>query len=39
MKTFNNLYRIRIGDYRAVFEYTSNEIIVLKIGHRKEIYK
>lgn len=38
LKSVNNLYRIRIGDYRAVFEYTTNEITVLKIGHRKEIY-
>ncbi len=34
-------YRFRIGDYRAIFDYDSkqNIIIILKIGHRKNIYK
>ena len=32
-------YRWRIGDYRVIFDVKSNTIIVLKIGHRKEIYK
>jgi mRNA interferase RelE/StbE len=29
-------YRFRVGDYRVVFE---SDIVVLRIGHRKEIYK
>lgn len=32
-------YRFRIGDYRAVFDMEGSEIVVLKVGHRKEIYK
>lgn len=34
-------YRLRVGDYRVVFEEYRNEIIiiVIGIGHRKEIYK
>ena len=33
-------YRLRVGDYRVLFDvdYTNNEIIILKIGHRKDIY-
>ncbi|MDD5731771.1 MAG: type II toxin-antitoxin system RelE/ParE family toxin [Patescibacteria group bacterium] len=32
-------YRFRIGDYRAVFDIKGNKIIVLKVRHRKDIYK
>ena len=32
-------YRFRIGDYRVIFDIEENEIVVLKVGHRREIYK
>ncbi len=32
-------YRFRTGDYRVVFDIEDNDIIILRIGHRKEIYK
>ncbi len=32
-------WRFRIGDYRALCDVRGNEIIILKIGHRREIYK
>jgi len=32
-------YRFRIGDYRVVFDLEGDEIIVLRVGHRREIYK
>ena len=32
-------YRFRIGDYRVVFDLKGQEIIVLRVGHRREIYK
>lgn len=32
-------WRFRIGDYRILFDIENNKIIVLKVGHRKEIYK
>jgi mRNA interferase RelE/StbE len=30
--------RIRVGDYRAIFDETEEEIEVLAVGHRKDIY-
>ncbi|HLD12922.1 MAG TPA: type II toxin-antitoxin system RelE/ParE family toxin [Candidatus Nanoarchaeia archaeon] len=35
-----NLWRLRIGDYRAVLEIiiSGQRIIVVRIGHRKNIY-
>ena len=32
-------YRFRIGDYRVIFDLMGNEIVVLRVGHRKHIYK
>ncbi len=32
-------YRFRIGDYRVIFDIEGKEIIVLRVGHRREIYK
>ena len=32
-------YRFRVGDYRIIFDIDNDNIIILRIGHRKEIYK
>ncbi len=32
-------YRFRIGDYRVIFDLGKDEIIILRIGHRKNIYR
>lgn len=41
IKGAENLYRIRLGNYRIVYEVKNNVLIVLviKIGHRKEVYR
>jgi mRNA interferase RelE/StbE len=32
-------YRFRVGDYRVIFDLEGDEIVVLRVGHRKQIYK
>ena len=32
-------YRYRIGDYRIIFDLDSNKLIILRVGHRREIYR
>ncbi|KKU02774.1 MAG: Addiction module toxin, RelE/StbE family [Candidatus Amesbacteria bacterium GW2011_GWA2_47_70] len=32
-------YRFRIGDYRVIFDVEEDTIVVLTLGHRREIYK
>ncbi len=32
-------YRWRIGNHRVVFDMHGNNIVILRVGHRKEIYK
>lgn len=33
-----NEYRLRVGDYRVIFEIIGNLIWIKKVGHRKNIY-
>lgn len=33
-------YRFRVGDYRVIFDKTATDsILILKVGHRREIYR
>ena len=32
-------YRFRIGDYRVIFDIENEEIVVLRVGHRRDIYR
>ena len=41
-KLIGNLgYRLRVGDYRVILDIKKNKLVILviKIGHRKNIYK
>lgn len=35
---FHNIYRVRIGNYRIVYRKIPEEIYIILIGHRKDIY-
>ena len=41
LKGYKNSYRIRVGDYRVIYEIEDKmlRILVIAIGHRKDIYK
>ncbi len=32
-------FRFKIGDYRAIFDWQKDYILILRVGHRREIYK
>ncbi len=32
-------YRLRLGDYRVLFEFEGDTILVYRIRHRKDVYK
>lgn len=36
---FSGLRKLRIGDYRVVFTVLDNDVLVLRIGHRREIHR
>ena len=31
--------KLRVGDYRVIYKIQQEEIIILKIGHRREVYE
>ncbi len=35
---FKNIFRVRVGNYRIVYRKSSQEIYIILIGHRKNIY-
>lgn len=41
LKAAEDLYRIRLGDYRIVYEIRNGRLIILviKIGHRSTVYR
>jgi mRNA interferase RelE/StbE len=36
---FAGLRKYRVGDYRVIYAILKDEVVVLRIGHRKEVYK
>lgn len=38
LKNSHNAYRIKIGDYRAGFEFENNTIVFIRFLHRSKIY-
>ncbi len=37
----DDTYRLRVGDYRAIYQFDlgKNELFLIALGHRREIYK
>lgn len=39
LKEKQGRYRLRVGDYRIIFEENNDSVIVIMIAHRKDVYK
>ena len=41
LRGFESIYRLRMGSYRVVYEIIDQKliIIVVKVGHRKDVYR
>ena len=37
-KSLAGYRKLRVGDYRIIYRLVSQKIVVLKIGHRREVY-
>ena len=36
---FDGLFRLRVGDYRVIYARTTEGYLVLRIGHRGDVYR
>ncbi len=36
---FRGLFKWRVGDYRVIYARTEGGVLVLRIGHRKDVYR
>lgn len=36
---FKGLFKLRIGKYRVIYTRTDREVLILRIGQRKNVYK
>jgi mRNA interferase RelE/StbE len=39
LTNFSPEYRLRVGDYRVLFEIENKSIIVYRVRHRREVYR
>ncbi|MGH8534222.1 MAG: type II toxin-antitoxin system RelE family toxin [Gammaproteobacteria bacterium] len=39
LKGYEHSYRVRIGDYRIVYEVAGNEVAIIAVSHRKDVYR
>ena len=41
LTNIENAYRIRVGDYRVVYQIVDNilTVFVVRVGHRKDVYR
>jgi mRNA interferase RelE/StbE len=38
-KTLRGYWKLRVGDYRVVFKIVAEEVWILRIIHRKQVYE
>jgi mRNA interferase RelE/StbE len=36
---FAGLRELRVGDYRVIYALINNDVVILRIGHRREVYR
>ncbi|MET7255481.1 type II toxin-antitoxin system RelE family toxin [Dyadobacter fermentans] len=41
LENYKNSYRVRVGQYRIIYEIEDHQLIVevIKVGNRKEVYR
>jgi len=36
---FAGLHKYRVGDYRVIFAILENDVLIIRVGHRKDVYR
>ena len=38
-RTLKGYWKLRVGDYRIIYKLQGKSVLILKIGHRREVYE
>lgn len=38
-RTLKGYWKLRVGDYRVIYKLEGKKVIILRIGHRREVYE
>ena len=38
-RTLKGYWKLRVGDYRVIYKVTGKTVLILRIGHRSEVYQ
>ncbi|MDA8245110.1 MAG: type II toxin-antitoxin system RelE/ParE family toxin [Elusimicrobia bacterium] len=38
-RSLSGFRKLRVGDYRVIYEVQGQAVVILKIGHRRDVYK
>jgi mRNA interferase RelE/StbE len=36
---FDGLYKLRVGDYRVIYALSAASVAILRVAHRREVYR
>ena len=37
-RTLKGYWKLRVGDYRVIYKVSNRQVIIFRIGHRREVY-
>jgi len=37
--TVRRLYKLRVGDYRVIYAMSADSVLIVRIAHRREVYR
>ncbi len=38
-RTLKGYWKLRVGDYRVIYKVIETTVLILRIGHRREVYE
>lgn len=36
---FKGMFKLKVGDYRVIYKKAKDSVLILRIGHRKHVYR
>lgn len=39
LRRYEHTYRVQVGDYRIIYEVAGDEVTIIAVSHRKDVYR